>query len=95
VGEGKGSDMVSDDENAGEVGGGLGDDQMRGWDGADLIRADEAGIDAVNAGSGDVVVDAHDDAGTDTITYGEGTDTVGFDARVDAVAADCENSGPH
>ncbi len=68
---------------------------MHGGDGADFIRADDAGIDAVNAGSGEDVVEAHDDAGTDTITYGEGTDTVDFDARVDVVAIDCENHDPH
>jgi hypothetical protein len=49
----------------------------------------------VNAGSGDDVAEAHDDAGTDTIAYGEGTDAVNFDARVDVVATDCENTHPH
>jgi hypothetical protein len=68
---------------------------MLGGDGADFIRADDAGIDEVSADSGDSVSEAHDDAGTDTNTCGEGTDTVDFDAERDVVAADCENIDPH
>jgi hypothetical protein len=48
----------------------------------------------VNAGSRDDVVEALDEAGTNTINYGEGTDTVDIDGRVDVVAADCENTDP-
>jgi hypothetical protein len=54
-----------------------------------------AGIDPVNAGSGDDVVEAHEDAGIDTIDCGEGIDTVDFDAGVDVVADNCENRDPH
>jgi hypothetical protein len=68
---------------------------MLGGDGADLIRADEGGIDKVRAGTGDDVIDAHDDPGTDTVDCGEGIDTVDFDAGVDVVAATCENQDPH
>jgi hypothetical protein len=41
------------------------------------------------------VIEGHDDAGTDTLACGEDTDTVDFDAGVDVVAADCENTDPH
>jgi hypothetical protein len=68
---------------------------MLGGDDADLIRADEGGADTVNAGSGDDVIDAHDDPGIDTIDCGDGIDTVDFDAGVDVVADNCENRDPH
>ena len=53
---------------------------MLGGGGADLMRADDSGIDTVNAGSGDDVIDC-----------GDGTDTVDFDV----VAENCENQDPH
>jgi RTX calcium-binding nonapeptide repeat (4 copies) len=69
---------------------------MLGGDGADFIRADDAGRDTVRAGSGNDVIEAHDDAGKDTINCGDGTDTVDFDGGGDdVVAADCENRDPH
>jgi len=73
----------------------LGNDDMRGGGGVDLIRADEGGTDTVSAGTGDDVIDAHDDPGIDTIDCGEGIDTVDFDAGVDVVADNCENRDPH
>jgi hypothetical protein len=54
-----------------------------------------AGIDPVNAGSGDDLVEAHEDAGKDTIDCGDGIDLVRFDAGVDVVADNCENRDPH
>ena len=90
-----GNDTTSGDGGADEVRGGLGDDDMLGGGGADFIRADEAGIDEVSAGIGADVIEAHDDAGIDTIDCGDGVDTVDFDAGVDVVAANCENLDPH
>jgi hypothetical protein len=49
----------------------------------------------VNAGSGDDLVEAHEDAGKDTIDCGDGIDLVRFDAGVDVVADKCENRDPH
>ena len=49
----------------------------------------------MNAGSGDDVIEAHEDAGTDTIDCGDGIDLVRFDAEVDVVADNCENRDPH
>jgi hypothetical protein len=68
---------------------------MLGGGGTDFIRADEAGLDEVIAGIGADVIEAHDDAGIDTIDCGDGVDTVDFDAGVDVVAANCENRDPH
>ena len=90
-----GNDTTSGDGGADEVRGGLGDDDMLGGGGADFIRADDAGIDEVIAGIGADVIEAHDDAGVDTIDCGDGVDTVDFDAGVDVVAANCENQDPH
>ena len=45
---------------------------MLGGGGADLMRADDSGIDTVNAGSGDDVIDC-----------GDGTDTVEFEVVVE------------
>jgi hypothetical protein len=53
------------------------------------------GTDSVSAGAGDDVIEAHDDAGQDTIDCGDGIDTVDFDAGVDVVADNCENRDPH
>ena len=89
-----GNDSVSGKGGADEVRGGLGDDEMLGGDGADLIRADDDGIDSVNAGPGNDAIEAHDDAGVDSIACAEGTDTVRFDAGVDVVADDCESRDP-
>ena len=41
------------------------------------------------------MIEAHDDPGVDTIDCGDGFDTVDFDAGVDVVAANCEDTDPH
>ena len=68
---------------------------MVGGDGADFVRADDDGTDTVIAEAGNDVIEAHDDAGVDTIDCGDGIDTVDFDAGVDVVAANCERRDPH
>jgi hypothetical protein len=42
--------------------------------------------------SGDDVIEAHEDAGKDTIDCGDGIDSARFDAGVDVVADTCERS---
>ena len=41
------------------------------------------------------MIEAHEDAGTDTIDCGDGIDLVRFDAGVDVVADNCERRNPH
>ena len=68
---------------------------MNGGDGPNLIRADDSAVDAVSAGSGDDVIEAHEDAGKDAIDCGDGIDSARFDAGVDVVADNCERRDPH
>lgn len=45
--------------------------------------------------SGDDVIEAHEDAGKDTVDCGDGIDSARLDAGVDVVADTCERRDPH
>jgi hemolysin type calcium-binding protein len=69
--------------------GGDGNDEIDGGPGNDVIDAGR-GTDTVNGGDGDDTIGALDGV-ADTITCGNGTDTVQADAQ-DSLAADCADS---
>jgi len=82
------------------VNAGAGDDRVRGGQGADTLNGEDGndrlkgggGADTLSGGAGDDLIDARGDGRTgDTITCGDGADTVRA-GRNDTVAADCEQA---
>jgi RTX calcium-binding nonapeptide repeat (4 copies) len=86
-----GDDTVSAGAGNDRVHGGKGADTVTGEDGNDRLKGG-GGKDTLDGGAGDDVIDGRGDGGTpDTITCGEGVDTVRA-SRNDVVADDCESA---
>jgi hypothetical protein len=84
-----GNDTVNAGAGDDSVRGGRGDDVLNGQDGNDRLKGG-SGVDTLSGGAGDDLIDGRGDGRTgDTITCGEGADTVRA-SRNDNVADDCE-----
>jgi RTX calcium-binding nonapeptide repeat (4 copies) len=86
-----GDDTVNAGAGDDRVYGGKGVDKLAGEGGNDRLKGN-GGKDTLDGGAGDDLIDGRGDGGTaDTITCGDGVDTVRA-SRNDVVADDCENT---
>jgi RTX calcium-binding nonapeptide repeat (4 copies)/Thrombospondin type 3 repeat len=85
---GPGADRVTSGGAADELSGGEGNDALDGGAGDDVVSGDQ-GLDTLAGGPGSDRIAARDGE-DDSVTCGDGADTVDADT-VDRVAADCEN----
>jgi hypothetical protein len=85
---GPGADRVTSGSSGDELSGGEGNDTLDAGGGEDVLSGDQGG-DALAGGAGSDRIAARDGE-ADSVSCGDGTDTVEADT-VDQIAADCEN----
>jgi hypothetical protein len=85
---GPGADRVTSGGSADEISGGEGNDALDGGAGDDVVWGDQ-GLDTLAGGAGSDRIAARDGE-DDSVTCGDGADTVDADT-LDRVAADCES----